>query len=129
MFDNELSILALYGLFVAFSILLQVTGALNQLGMGYVLSARDEKRTPTGITARLDRAQHNSVVALALFAPAVLILAINDGFRPATLQAAQIFLIARVIYLPAYGFGITGVRTLAWLVGFIATITLYFLGL
>ena len=129
MFDSELSILAIYGLFVAFTILLQVTGVLNQLGMGYLLSSRDENRTVSGITARLERAQTNSITALALFAPPVLILAINDAFTATSLQAAQIFLIARIIYLPAYGFRITGLRTLAWLGGFAATLTLYFLAL
>jgi uncharacterized MAPEG superfamily protein len=129
MFDSEFSILAAYGLFVAFTILLQVTGALNQLGMGYILSARDENRTVTGITARLDRAQTNSVTALALIAPPILMLGIEDRFSPASLQAAQVFLVARVIYLPAYGLGITGLRTLAWLTGFAATAILYFLAL
>ncbi len=129
MLDNELSILALYGLLVALSILLQTTGALGQLGMDYLLSSRDEQRPTTGITGRIGRAVNNSAIAMALFAPAILILAARDGFSPATLHAAQVFLLARVIYLPAYAFGITGLRTLAWLAGFAATITLYFLGL
>ena len=129
MLQDELSILALYGLLVALSILLQTTGAFSQLGMGYLLSARDEKRTLTGITGRIERAVNNSAIAMALFAPAVLILAAKDAFSPATLQAAQVFLAARVIYLPAYAFGITGLRTLAWLAGFVATLTLFFLGL
>ncbi len=129
MFQDELSILALYGLLVALSILLQTTGAFAQLGMGYLLSARDERRSLTGITARIERAVNNSAIAMAMFAPAVLILAARDAFTAATLQAAQAFLIARLIYLPAYAFGITGLRTLVWLVGFAATITLFFLGL
>ena len=129
MFSDELSLLALYGLVVAFTILLQTTGALGQLGMGYLLSARDEPRKVVGITARLERALANSVVAMTLFAPAVLILAAGDKFTPSTLQAAQVFVVARLIYIPAYAFGIAGLRTLVWLVGFVATITLYFLGL
>ena len=129
MFSDELSLLALYGLVVAFTILLQTTGVMGQLGMGYLLSARDEPRKVVGITARLERALANSVVAMTLFAPAVLILAAGDKFTPSTLQAAQVFVVARLIYIPAYAFGIAGLRTLVWLVGFVATITLYFLGL
>jgi uncharacterized MAPEG superfamily protein len=129
MFDSELSILAIYGLVVAISVALQTSGAIGQLGIPYLLSARDEGRSASGTTARLDRAQSNAVQAMALFAPAILILALKDGFSDATLLAAQVFLIARIVYLPAYAFGVTGLRTLTWIAGFLATISLYFLAL
>ena len=129
MLTSELSILALYGLVVAITLVLQATGALLQLDMGYLLSSRDEGRTVTGMAARTERALANSVTAMALFAPAILILAVKDSFTAGTLTAAQVFLAARVVYLPAYAFGITGLRTLAWSAGFFATIVLYFLAL
>lgn len=127
--SSELNILALYGLWTALVLLAQVTGAMGQMGMGYLLSSRDEHRTLTGITGRLDRALVNSVTAMALFAPAILILALKDGFGPGTLTAAQAFLLARVLYVPAYGLGLTGIRTLLWLAGFAATVVLYLMGL
>jgi uncharacterized MAPEG superfamily protein len=126
---SELNILALYGLFTALILILQVTGATGQLGMGYLLSSRDEHRTLTGITGRLDRALTNSVTAMALFAPAVLILAVKDAFSGGTLTAAQVFLVARVLYVPAYGLGLTGIRTALWLAGFAATVILYLMSL
>lgn len=129
MLTDELSILALYGLFVALTLLLQTTGTMSQLGMGYMLSSRDEHRTAAGIGARLERAERNSVTALALIAPPILILAVRDNFSDASLLAAQVFLVARLVYLPAYAFRITGLRTLAWLSGFFATGILYFLAL
>ena len=112
---TELTVLALYGLLVAITLLLQATGSMSQLGMGYLLSSRDEGRTASGIAARLDRALSNSVTAMALFAPAVLIIASRDQ--------------SSVVYLPAYAFKITGIRSLAWTVGFFATILLYFMAL
>ena len=127
--SSELNILALYGLYTALILLLQVTGAMGQLGMGYLLSSRDEHRTLTGITARLDRALTNSITAMALFAPAILILALKVGFGAGTLTAAQAFLVARVLYVPAYGLRLTGIRTLLWLVGFAATVILYLMAL
>ena len=127
--SSELNILALYGLYTCLILILKVTGAQSQLGMGYLLSSRDERRTLTGITARLDRALTNSITAMALFAPAVLILQIKDASGGGSLVAAQVFLIARVLYVPAYGFGITGVRTLLWLAGFAATVMLYLIAL
>lgn len=127
--SSELNILALYGLYTALILLLQVTGAMSQLGMGYLLSSRDEHRTLTGITGRLDRALVNSVTAMALFAPAILILAVKQEFSATTLTAAQAFLIARILYVPAYALKLTGVRTLLWLVGFAATVALYLVAL
>lgn len=129
MLSDELSLLAIYGLLVALVIGLKTTGMMRQLGAGYMLSSRDEHRSVGGILGRLDRALNNSVIAMTLFAPAILILAIRDAFSDASLLAAQIFLIARAVYLPAYALGITGLRTLVWLVGFAATVVLYFLAL
>ena len=127
--SSELNILALYGLYTALILLLQVTGTMSQLGMGYLLSSRDEHRTLTGITGRLDRALVNSVTAMALFAPAILILAVKEEFSATTLTAAQAFLIARILYVPAYALKLTGVRTLLWLAGFAATVALYLVAL
>lgn len=126
---TEIQILALYGLLVILTLILQATGALTQLGMGYLLGSRDESRTVTGIAGRLDRALTNSITAMVLFAPAILLLVITDSTSNQSLLAAQAFLVARIIYLPAYAFRITGVRSLAWTVGIVATITLYLLAL
>lgn len=129
MLTDELSILALYGLLVAITLVLQATGFMGQVGMGYLMSSRDEGRTASGIAARLDRALSNSVTAMALFAPAILIIALREQSSGSSILAAQVFLAARVVYLPAYAFKITGLRSLAWTVGFFATILLYFMAL
>lgn len=129
MFSSELNILGLYGLFVCLTLVAQSSGAMTQLDMGYLLSSRDEKRTLEGMVGRLERALNNAVTAMALFAPAVLILAVKQAFTPTSLMLCQVFLVARVLYLPAYVFGITGFRSLVWLVGFAATIALYLLAL
>jgi uncharacterized MAPEG superfamily protein len=123
---TELTILALYGLLVIVTLIAQATGTMTQLGMGYLLSSRDEHRTVKGISGRLDRALNNSITAMVLFAPAVLILEVTQSTSNQSLLAAQAFLIARIVYLPAYAFGITGLRSLAWMVGIAATALLYF---
>ncbi|MEP3687435.1 MAG: MAPEG family protein, partial [Sulfitobacter dubius] len=87
---TETTLLAAYGLLVMLTILLQVLGATRQLSMGYLMSSRDETRTTTGMTARLGRAVDNSVVAMALFAPAVLLIEIMGRNNSATLLAAQV---------------------------------------
>lgn len=129
MLTSELNILLLYGLLVALTLLAQATGAATQLDMAYLLSSRDEKRTLEGMAGRLDRALWNSVTALALFAPVILILNAKEAFSTDTLVLSQIFLAARILYLPAYVFNLVGFRTLVWLLGFAATVLLYLLAL
>lgn len=126
---TETTILAAYGLLVVITLVLQATGAMTQLGMGYLMSSRDEGRTVTGMSARLDRALSNSVTAMALFAPAVILHVVADSTSGQTLMLAQAFLIGRLIYLPSYVFGLVGIRTLSWAVGFFSTALLYFLAL
>lgn len=126
---TEPTALILYGFLCLATLLLQATGSMTQLGMGYLLSSRDEHRTVQGIAGRLHRALDNSIVAMVLFAPAVLLIMVTDSSSAQTSFAATAFLIARVVYLPAYAFRITGLRSLAWTVGFFCTALLYFLAL
>nr|WP_325249622.1 MAPEG family protein [Amylibacter sp.] len=122
---SELSILALYGLLVILILVVQALFGAAQLGLPYLATARDEGRELSGMGARVERSLNNSIVALALFAPAVLILTTTSATTANSLLAAQIFLIARVIYAPLYWFGIPWLRTAAWAAGFLATIYLY----
>ena len=123
---TETTVLILYGFLVIVTLLLQATGAMTQLGMGYLLSSRDEGRTVSGIAGRLERALNNSITAMVLFAPAVLLIVATDNSSNATLLACQVFLLARVVYLPAYAFKLTGIRSLAWTTGLLCTAVLYF---
>ncbi len=123
---TEVTVLVLYGFLVIVTLLLQATGAMTQLGMGYLLGSRDEGRTVEGIAARLERALNNSITAMVLFAPAVLLVVVTDSSNNQTVLAAQAFLIARLVYLPSYAFGITGIRSLAWTTGLLATALMYF---
>ena len=126
---TETTILAAYGLLVLLTILLQVLGSLQSLSMGYLLSSRDEPRGVNKMTGRLNRSLDNSIVAMALFAPAILLLVVLERTSPTSLLAAQVFLLARIIYLPVYALGVPAIRTLAWLAGCAATAVLYFLAL
>ena len=126
---SELGILGLYGLVVIITILLQTQAGMMQVGLPTLLKPRDDMPALTGVAGRLERAQMNSIVAMALFAPAVLILAHKGLSTPSTLLAAQVFLAARVLYVLLYTFGLPGVRTLVWVAGVLATVWLYVAGL
>jgi uncharacterized MAPEG superfamily protein len=127
--SSELSILALYGLWIVVVILIQVLAAVGQVGVIELVKSRDDMPELEGIAARLDRAQTNSVVAMALFAPAILLLNIKGISTPGTLLAAQVFLIARIAHSVVYTAGTPWVRTLVWLAGFLSTAYLYLLAL
>ena len=127
--STELQILGLYGLVVIITILAEVLAAQAQVGLPMLLAPRDDGLKLTGVAGRLERAQLNSIVAMALFAPAILILAQKGISTSSTLLAAQAFLIARILYVPIYAMGLPWARTLVWLVGFLATAWLYYAGL
>ena len=123
--SSELSILALYGVLVIATIVVQALLAVPQVGLPYLASPRDDGRNLEGVPGRALRCVQNSVVAMALFAPAVLILQAKGGFTANSLLAAQIFLIARLIYVPLYLIGTPWLRTGIWMVGTLATLWLY----
>lgn len=122
---TEIGILGLYGLFVLATIVAQVVAAMGQVGLAYLASPRDAKRELNGVPGRLDRAQANSVFALALFAPAVLGVVALGATGSDTVLAAQLFLAGRVAYLAFYVLGTHWLRTISWTVGALATAWLY----
>ncbi|WP_136636636.1 MAPEG family protein [Pseudooceanicola onchidii] len=123
------TILAMYGIVVLATIFVQVLAAAQKLDMSQLMGNRESLPSLTGVAGRLDRAQMNSVIAMALFAPAVLILA-QLPEPPATATfAATIFLLARIAYVVVYAMGIAYLRTIVWLVGFAMTFWLYLLAL
>ncbi len=72
---------------------------------------------------RARRAHYNGVENLSVFATLVLVAyAMGVGDDPSILLASQVYFWARLVHFPAEAFGVTGVRTLAFLTGFGAQI-------
>jgi uncharacterized MAPEG superfamily protein len=68
---------------------------------------------------RAKRAHYNGVENLAVFATLVLVaFAMGKGDDNGILVASQVYFWARLVHFPAGAFGLTGVRTMAFLVGF-----------
>lgn len=123
--SGELGILALYGLLVLIILVVQVLTAWAQVGLPMLARPRDDMPRLTGMAGRMERCLSNSVVAMALFAPAVLILALREATGGGTLLAAQLFLLARAAYAVIYPAGIPWLRTGVWALCFLATLYLY----
>lgn len=88
----------------------------SERGVAWNVGPRDETPPLKGkLAGRLDRAFWNFLETFPFFAIAVLIAAILNRHNWETVWGSQIYLAARVLYVPLYAFGITGLRTLAFL--------------
>ena len=90
----------------------------QETGTAYNVGPRDQPGPPTRpVTGRVQRAQANLFETLPLFVAAVLIAHVADRDGALTLWGCWMYLIARVVYVPLYAFGIPVARTLVFLVG------------
>ena len=97
----------------------------SETGLWFNLSARDGDGPPKRpITARLQRAQANLFETLPLFAAAVLILHVAGRHSGQTILGCELYLAARVLYLPLYAAGVPVLRTLVWGVSIVGLVML-----
>lgn len=99
-------------------LLATVLATVGQHGIRYVFSARDEHKTMTGAGAKLNRAFSNFLETFAFFVAAVLAVQMLDRHSALTVLGAQLYVWARVVYVPLYVAGVPVARTLCWLVAF-----------
>lgn len=119
----ELTVLALAFLLQVVQFVAYAIPANRELGMGYTSSARDRppSRDLSMRTARLGRALANHFEGLILFTIAVVLVSLSEQSTALTQVCAWIYLIARILYVPAYAFGLRPWRSLIWFCGFAAT--------
>ena len=82
-----------------------------------IVGNRDNLPELSVVAGRLDRAKNNMQEALPIFLALALLALVKGGDTSEAAQAASIFLIARVVYVPAYVSGVPMLRSLVWLVG------------
>lgn len=126
MMPPELTALALAGLLQAVQFLLFAVPANLELGTGYTSSARDKppSRQLSTVTARLQRAMNNHFEGLILFTIAVLVVVLGNQSSGVTVACAWAYLAARILYIPAYAYGLRPWRSAIWAVGFFATVAM-----
>lgn len=120
----ELTALSLAALLQALQFAAYSITANRQVGPRYAMSPRDEPRQLTGAAGRLQRALINHFEGLILFTIAVVVVTLSDRSNAITQMAAWVYLGARVLYVPAYVFGLSPWRSLIWFVGFLATLAM-----
>jgi uncharacterized MAPEG superfamily protein len=120
----ELTALALAGLLQALQFAFYSVAGNLQVGPRKALGPRDEPVVLTGKAGRLQRALNNHFEGLILFTLAVTVVSLGDRNTSLTAIAAWTYLGARILYVPAYYFGLSPWRSLIWFTGFLATLAL-----
>jgi uncharacterized MAPEG superfamily protein len=128
---TELTVLTLAALLQVVQFALMAIPANLELGPGKTLSPRDPDRLGKPLqelvspkTSRLFRAMNNHFEALILFTIGVLVITLSDQSTALTQTCAWTYLVARILYIPAYAFGWVPWRSVIWFVGFAATVTM-----
>lgn len=120
----ELTVLALAALLQVVQFVLYSIAANLQVGPKKAMGPRDEPIHLTGLAGRLQRAMNNHFEGLALFTIAVVVVTLSDQSTSFTALCAHAYLIARILYVPAYAQGLTPWRSVIWMVGFAATVAM-----
>lgn len=121
---TELHVLALAALLQVVQYVLMAIPVNLQLGVRYTGGSRDEQQVPSGVAGRLYRALNNHFESLILFTIAAVVVTLGEASTPFTQTCAWIYLVARVLYVPAYASGVYLVRSLIWTVGFAVTVAM-----
>ncbi len=124
----ELTALTLAALLQIIQYALMAIPANLELGPGKTMSARDRSRLGGALedqlsdeTARLYRALNNHFEGLILFTIACVVVTLSETGNGFTATCAWTYLMARVLYVPAYYYGWKPWRTLIWFTGFLTT--------
>jgi uncharacterized MAPEG superfamily protein len=121
----ELSLLVWAVVLTFVQMLVAVSGATLQVGLPTLAGNREGLAPCTGWAGRAQRAHHNMLENLVLFAALVLVAALTQHTNSTTLLGAQIFFWARVVYAVVYLIGIPWLRTAVWGVSVIGLIMIF----
>ena len=113
----ELTMLLWSALLFVVHVGIAAVGADTSNGMGWAFGNRDTQPELPAWVERSRRAQANMAENLLPFACFAIIVHLTGNSNQWTALGAQIFLAARVAYLPLYLFGVTFLRSIAYSVG------------
>ncbi|MBM3621399.1 MAG: hypothetical protein FJX20_12000 [Alphaproteobacteria bacterium] len=85
-----------------------------QVGNRYTVGPRDEELRPTGVAARLHRANLNFLETFPYFAACALIVRLLDASGTLSLLGCGLYLAGRLVFLPLYALGVPWLRTFSW---------------
>ena len=116
---TDLWALAAALLLAAVQLTLSSVLSLRQLGGAWIAGPRDEPREVTGTSGRFVRAYRNLLEILPQFVAALFLVHASQTAGSLTAVGAWLFVIARVLYIPAYAYAPPGVRPVCWLAAWV----------
>jgi uncharacterized MAPEG superfamily protein len=112
---SELTCLELSVVLWLVHVLVQASFGNAQMPSGYLLTVRDEPAKAWGVLyGRACRALANYLENFTPFVAVALALMVTQRTGGAGAIGATIWILARIVYLPIYVFGIIYVRTMVW---------------
>lgn len=85
-----------------------------QVGNTYMVGPRDEGLQPTGVSARLYRANANFLETFPYFAARVLVVRLTDASGTLSQLGSALYIGGRLAFLPLYMLGVPWIRTFSW---------------
>ncbi len=127
----ELTALTLAALLQAVQFILFAVPANLELGTRYTGGSRDyaPDKPMSKRTARLQRALDNHFEGLILFGIAATVISVSGQSSTLTAICAYLYLVARILYIPAYAYGLNPWRSLIWAIGFLSTLIILLVAL
>ncbi len=111
----ELMTLLGFAVILLMTIMIQSMLFTMQNGLAATLGSRDELSANGGrIEPRLQRAVRNSVEAMAIYAPLVLVAHALGVSNQLTTIGAGMFIVGRTLFPILYAFGAVPFRTISW---------------
>ena len=92
-------------------------------------SPREQQKQLSGFGARAKAAHENSFEALIMFTPGALAVVATNSLGSMAEYLAMAFIAARVAYLFAYWYDVALLRSAAWAVSFITSLSLIWLAI
>ena len=103
-------------------VVIQATAGVLAQGLTAMAGPRDDLPPPKPFQARTKRLVDNHREGLTIFAPIVLVVAVQHLSTNVTVLGAELFFWARVAHAALYLAGVPLVRPLAWGIGLAGTI-------
>ena len=117
--------LGLAGLLMLVTSLPYVMDRIMTAGFGGAIGNPQDNEIPHSAWAERMKASHyNCVENMAVFGPLVVAVVVAGLSSEATVMAAMVFTLSRIAYVIIYTLGLPFLRTLAFLLGWLATLYL-----
>jgi uncharacterized MAPEG superfamily protein len=105
--------------------LVAVIGAQLQVGLPPLIGNRENLPTMVGWAGRAQRAHHNMMESVVVFAILVLVANATGKANATTALGSELFFWSRLVYALIYWIGIPWVRTAAWGVSIVGLVLIF----